>query len=115
MVRDLLGLPTEIQLEISDELLRDEEIEAQVNHQKKAEEPIEIHHDLINWSCMCSYFCNLIAPRIFKVAKVPNDEKNDSSLNAVARGSHNIHAKELHLIGPAPGNAYSEEATFSDT
>ncbi len=108
---------------IIEELLRDEDIEAHANdgkkdnddHKGKKDEEIKIYHDLITWSCTSSYFRNLLAPYIFKTAKLVNDEKSGSSLNSVAKSPHNVHIKELHFIGSALGDAHSEDAAFSDT
>ncbi|MCJ1426070.1 hypothetical protein MMC29_003972 [Sticta canariensis] len=126
----LLSLPVELHLKIIEALLRDKDIEAHEEkqddeaheeeqddeaHEEKQDELININHDLIKWSCTCSYFRNLLAPTIFKTAKLVNDEKSGSSLNAVAKSPHNVHVKDLHFIGSALGDAHSEEAAFSDT
>ncbi|MCJ1427118.1 hypothetical protein MMC29_005021 [Sticta canariensis] len=107
----LLSLPTELHLKIIRDLLRDKDIEA---HEEKQDDLISIDHDLINWSCTCSYFRNLLAPEIFRTAKLVNDEKSGSSLNAVAKSPHNVHVKNLHFIGSGLGHVHSEEAEFSD-
>ncbi|MCJ1426695.1 hypothetical protein MMC29_004598 [Sticta canariensis] len=108
----LLSLPAELQLKISKDLFQDKDIEA---HEEKQDELIDISHDLINWSCTCSYFRNLLAPNIFKTAKLVNDEKSGSSLNAVAKSPHNVHVKDLHFIGSAVGDLDSEAAVIEDT
>ncbi|MCJ1429981.1 hypothetical protein MMC29_007896 [Sticta canariensis] len=108
----LLSLPAELHLKIIEDLLRDKDIEADEANQHDL---INIYHDLIDWSCTCSYFRNLLAPKIFKTVKLINDEKSGSSLNAVAKSPHNIHVKDLHFIGSALGGVHSEEAAFSDT
>ncbi|MCJ1429249.1 hypothetical protein MMC29_007162, partial [Sticta canariensis] len=112
----LLSLPAELHLKIIEDLLRDKDIEA---HEAKQDELIDelvnIDHDLINWSCTCSYFRNLFAPKIFKTAELVNNEKSGSLLNAVAKSPHNVHVKDLHFIGSAFGPRCSEEAAFSNT
>lgn len=65
-------------------------------------------------SCTCSYFRILLAPDIFRTVKLFNDGEGNSSLNTVARSQHNIHVKELHLIGFDLGYPLSEKAEFSD-
>lgn len=116
----LLDLPVELQLKIIQELVRDEDIRAHandydVNDIEKQDEPIKIYHDLINWSCTSSYFRNLLAPDVFKITKLVNNEKSASSLSTLAKSPHRIHLKELYFIGFALGHTYSEEAAFSDT
>ena len=106
------SLPAELHLKIINDLLRDKDIEAQ---EDKQEERINTDHDLINWSCTCFYFRNLLAPKIFKAAKLVNHEKSGSSLNAVAKSPHNVHVKDLHFIGSALGPCHSKEAALSDT
>lgn len=106
---NLLHLPTELQLQVIKELLGDDD------QKENEEEPTKVFHDLINWSCTCSFFRGLIAPYIFKTCKLVNQEKSGSSLNAVANGPHNIHVKELYFMGPAFGNANSEQAAPTDT
>ncbi|MCJ1270945.1 hypothetical protein MMC22_010844 [Lobaria immixta] len=110
----LLDLPAELQLKIIKELLRDKDIETH-NNGGNSDEPVQIHQELFNWSCTCSYFRNLLAPDIFKATMLVNDEESGSSLNALAKSPNNVHVKELHFIGSALGDAHSEEAEFSDT
>ncbi|MCJ1261936.1 hypothetical protein MMC22_001805 [Lobaria immixta] len=122
MYCNLLKLPTEIHLKIIEELIRDEDIETHTNdlrkldddHSENDDEPIKIYHDLINWSCTCSHFRNLLAPNIFKTTKLVNNEKSGFSLNAVAKSPYNVHIKELHFIGSALGIDHSEGPTFLD-
>ena len=113
----LLALPTELQLKIIQELLRNDDIDAQAdNHNKRQDEPIKIHYDRISWSCTCSYFRNLLAPDIFKSARLVNNEKNGSSLNAVAKSPHQVHVKELYFNGYAIGHPiYIKKPAFLDT
>lgn len=120
---NLLDLPVELQLKIIQDLLQDKDSEAYVDDGKKNddgycdidEEPIEIYHDLINWSCTCSYFRNLLGPDIFKTVKLVNDKKSGFSLNAVAKSPHNVHVKTLRFIGSALSDAQNEEVAFPDT
>lgn len=135
----LLDLPVEIQLMIK-ELLRDEDVNAHTHAGKtndsdddddddddddndnddddtpneKQDEPINSYHDLLNWSCTCSYYRNLLAPSIFKSATLVNHEKSGASLSAVGKSPHHIFVKELHFIGSALGDAHRGEAGFSD-
>lgn len=81
----------------------------------KQDERIKTGHLLINWSCTCSYFRELLAPEIFKTAKLVNSDKSGSSLEAVVNSHYNIHVKELHFIGSALENVHSDGAAFSDT
>ncbi|MCJ1427278.1 hypothetical protein MMC29_005181 [Sticta canariensis] len=108
----LLSLPVELHLKIIKDLIRDKDIEV---HDAKQDELIHIDHDLISWSCTCSYFCDLLAPKIFNTAKLVNEEKSGLSLNAVAKSAHNVHVKDLHFIGSALGPRLSEKVAFSDT
>lgn len=103
----LLGLPAELYRMIIEDLLRHKKT-------KKHHELVNIDH-LINWSCTCSYLRNLLAPEIFKAAILVNDEKSGSSLSAVAKSPHNVHLKDLHFIGSAPGSCYSADPAYSDT
>lgn len=104
---NLLNLPAEVHLEIIKELLQDEDIDIHTNDgpkddhgfSEKHEKPVKIYRDLINWSCTCSYFRSLLAPKIFKTTQLVNDEKSGSSLIAVAKSPHKIHVKELYFIG----------------
>lgn len=119
MHSNLLDLPVELQLKIIEVLLQDKDSEAHVDdgkkddddHDDKEEEPIKIYHDLISWSCTCSYFRNLLSPDIFKTVKLVNDNNSGFSLYAVAKSPHNIHVKNLHFIGSAP----SQEVVFPDS
>lgn len=106
----LLNLPAELQLKIIGKLLQDEDASTHIKtHRKdedyqsdKQDEPIQIYHHLIKWSCTCYYFRTLLAPTIFRSTKLVNDEKSGSSLNTIAMSLHNIHVRELHFIGSAP-------------
>ena len=121
---NLIELPVELLLAIIKELRRDEHIRVRTNDKKwkvygadipeKPDKSVKIYHDLIHWSCTCSYFRNLLAPDIFKTVKLVNDEKSGSSLNIVAKSQHNVHVKELYFIGSALCNPRSK-AAFSDT
>lgn len=59
----LLKLPAELLLKIIEELRRGENVKTHVNDDKEndddytesKDEPIKIYHDLISWSCTCSY------------------------------------------------------------
>ncbi|MCJ1267665.1 hypothetical protein MMC22_007551 [Lobaria immixta] len=106
---NLLQLPAELLRMIIEELLRWDG-----GHQRYGKS-VAIHQNLINWSCTCSYFRNLLAPDIFKSVKLVNNEISGSSLSTVAKSQHNVHIKELHFIGSALGDSRSEEAAFSDT
>ena len=55
-----------------------------------------INHDLIDWSCTCLYFCNLLTPKIFKTAKLINNGKSRFSLNAVAK-AHIIFMSKIFI------------------
>lgn len=118
----LLDLPIELHLKIIQELRQGKDVEAHADygqkndhrHKEKQKEQIEVYHDLINWSCTCSYFRNLLAPDIFKAVKLVNDERSGSSLNAVAKGPHNVHVKNVHFIGSVLDNGHNE-AAISDT
>lgn len=120
---DLLRLPVELQLKIIEELLRDDDIEANANEEtlddddcsEEQDEPIKIYHDLINWSCTCTYFRNLLAPNIFKTIKLVNNDKSGFSVNAVAESPHNVVVEELHFVGSALGDEHREEPMYSDT
>ena len=112
----LINLPAELHLTIVEELLRDQDTKTHANDQiEKQDELIIVYHDLINWSCTCSYFRDMIAPYIFKAAKLVNDEESGSSLNAVSKSPNNVHVKELHFIGSFPGIGHGGKAAFSDT
>ena len=100
---NLLQLPAELLRMIFKELRSDDVIEDYM-------EPDLVDHPLINWSCTCSYFRNLLAPNIFKSVKLVNSEKSGSSLDTVAQSQHNVHVKELHFIS----GVLAEEAAFSD-
>ncbi|MCJ1268322.1 hypothetical protein MMC22_008210 [Lobaria immixta] len=120
---NLIELPAELLLTIIEELRKNEDVKRRVMDEKKYDyvdpethdESVKVYHDLFKLSCTCSYFRNLLAPDIFKTVKLINDEKSGSSLSTVARSQLNVHVKELHFIGSAPGEAHSEEAAFSDT
>ncbi|MCJ1468517.1 hypothetical protein MMC07_007146 [Pseudocyphellaria aurata] len=101
-----LTVPPEVQQMIIDELLRSEDLKARAEQ----DEPIIIYHDLINWSCLHSYFRNLLAPHIFKTVKLVNDEKSGASLDAVATSPHCVHIENLHFIGSAPDKVDVEKA-----
>lgn len=119
----LLKLPAELLLKIIEELRRGENVKTNANddkendddHKESQDEPIKIYHDLMSWSCTCSYFRNLLAPDIFKAVNLVNDERSGSSLNTVAMSLHNVHVKELHFIGSALGDVHREQTGFSDT
>lgn len=121
----LLDLPAELQLKIIEELIQDENIKADANDHKthgshgcyqkrELEERICIYHDLINWSCTCSYFRNLLAPNIFKTVKLVNKEKSGASLEAVAESPHKFHVKSLHFVGSTLIETHLGKAAFSD-
>ncbi|MCJ1465619.1 hypothetical protein MMC07_004238 [Pseudocyphellaria aurata] len=92
-----LAVPPEVQQLIIDELRRSEDLKARA----ELDESFIIYHDLINWSCLHSYFRNLLAPHIFKTVKLVNDEKSGASLDAVVRSPHCVHVETLHFIGSA--------------
>ncbi|MCJ1265626.1 hypothetical protein MMC22_005506 [Lobaria immixta] len=114
---NLLQLPAELLWMIIDEVRLDDVIEDDTEDEDDIEPGVEsvVIDSLINWSCTCSYFRNLLAPNVFKSVKLVNNEKSGSSLDTVAKSQHNVHVKELHFIGPALGDAHSEKAAFSDT
>lgn len=122
MPGNLSSLPTELHLLIIKTLRRDEEVAADPKNGKKTgderkeiqDEPVQIQHDLINWSSTCSYFRALLAPDIFEAIRLVNDEYSGSSLDALARSPHNVQVKALHFIGSALGDAHCEEAAFSN-
>ncbi|MCJ1465220.1 hypothetical protein MMC07_003836 [Pseudocyphellaria aurata] len=106
-----LVVPPEVQQVIIDELLRSEDLKARAEQDGAEQvEPIIIYRDLINWSCLHSYFRNLLAPHIFKTVKLVNDEKSGASLDAVARSPHCVHVENLHFFGSAPDKVKDEEA-----
>ncbi|MCJ1469004.1 hypothetical protein MMC07_007636 [Pseudocyphellaria aurata] len=111
----ILAVPPQVQQLIIEELLRSEDLKVLARYKycygfEEQDEPIFIYHDLINWSCIHSYFRNLLAPYIFKTVKLVNDEKNGASLDAVARSPHYVHVENLHFIGSAPDEASDEES-----
>lgn len=120
---DLLDLPVELKLMIVEELLRDEHVEVHPNddtqlenyHKEIQDEPIKIYHDLINWSCTCSHFRNLLVPRILKTVRLVNSEKSGCSIDTLAKSPHIVHVQSLHFIGSALGDTHKEEPAFSDT
>ena len=56
-----------------------------------------------NWSSTSSYFHNILAPNIFKLAKLVNDKSSASLITLANSSPHNALVKELHLIGSALG------------
>ncbi|MCJ1465221.1 acrosomal vesicle protein 1 [Pseudocyphellaria aurata] len=100
-----LAVPPEVQQLIIDELLRSEDLKAR----REQDERIIVYYDLIEWSCVHSYFRSLLAPYIFKTVKLVNDEKSGASLDAVARSPHCVHVEKLHFIGSTPDQVNGEE------
>ena len=129
---NLISLPAELQLKVIKELLQDEDTPTHTSARTKyscidwppcipekqdhQDEPIKIHHDLIRWSCTCSHFRKLLAPTIFKVTKLVNDDWSGSSLKALAKSLHNVQVTDLHFIGPGLDDAQiGEAASLPDT
>jgi hypothetical protein len=55
--------------------------------------------DLLNLSCTCHPFREVLIPEIFKSVVLRNDEKSVTSVQAIADGEYAHHVKELHYQG----------------
>jgi hypothetical protein len=83
MALSLKDLATEIQLAISDVLVRSS----------------GGHVALCEWSCTCSFYRSLLAPYVLKTVSLHNDEDCASAVLRIARGPHSEHVKNLVYTG----------------
>ena len=113
----LIDLSDELHLNIIHELLKHDEL----LHEKSLEpnpqqgpqdrdDEFQYHRDLMNWSCTSQYFRNLLAPYIFKIVKLRNDEKSGASVDAVLKSPHGALVNEIYFLGTIPpGMANSDD------
>jgi hypothetical protein len=70
--------------------------------------------DLLNLSCTCHSFREVLIPEIFKSIILRNDEKSGASVQAIAEGEYAHHVKELQYQGKhaIPECEFEEDAEY---
>lgn len=112
MPTSLNDLSAELQLKIIEELTHHEEDFpfGRNSHEGNSTPEEKFHnHALLNWSCTCSYFRNLLAPYIYRRIILRNTQRSGRSVTALASGQYGVEVKELHFAGWAPGDRHANE------
>ncbi len=115
MPSSLVDLPTELQLKIIGNLVRETFTEERNGNATKENWNTKHNSDLLNWSCTSSYFRDLLAPYVFETVKLQNNAKSGASVLELTRSRHHELVKELHFVGSAPGHAHAEDEAYRDT